>query len=226
MIRCSALALAAEHHERTHDVGLVHAAAGTAWGVLADGMGGLLDPEEAGHLAVVSAASALSRGEDVQAAIWQAHQALLQRWTAGQAGAAIVAAQYREQRLAIAHVGDCRAYLVQASDMSVLTADHSRLAERLGRNPEPVEVRAHPRKASTLSRCLGDPPLKRSDVVFSNRSLRSPALVLLATDGAWLTLTKQDVLELAASADPPTLALTSLIHSLEERDHSDDIGVV
>ncbi len=83
--------------------------------------------------------------------------------------------------LAVAHVGDSRAYLLRDGDVRQLTSDHS-LVEEMVRTGElsEGEARTHPQR-HFLTRALGVEPRVEPDLLV--RPLRVGDLVVLVTDG-------------------------------------------
>ena len=85
-----------------------------------------------------------------------------------------------ENRLAVAHVGDSRAYLLRGGSLTQLTADHTLLAEYLRAGVKP-RVEAIPSMRHILTRALGT----HDTVAVDSRALEveSGDVVLLASDG-------------------------------------------
>ena len=70
-------------------------------------------------------------------------------------GATIVAARITGSRLALAHVGDSRAYLLRANVLEQLTADHSLVAEQVRHGLMTHQQAAASELQSVLTRALG-----------------------------------------------------------------------
>ena len=77
-------------------------------------------------------------------------------------GTTLTAAYLDDAQLAIAHVGDSRAYLFRDGELTRLTQDHS-LVEELVRRGKLTEEQAaeHPQR-SIITRALGPEPRSRS----------------------------------------------------------------
>jgi PPM family protein phosphatase len=190
--------------------------------VVADGMGGHNAGEVAAQLAVdvivdaVESAKALgvrslSEGELLDAAIHSAHDRILATAVSAQhyagMGTTVVAAQVRDGRLAIAHVGDSRLYLMANGRLRQLTHDDSWLAAALVDDPDanPGRLDRHPMR-NVLTNVVGAG--SRTTVHIAEATLDGGELLLLTTDGvhgvladAWLERalsTDDDLPDLAA----------------------------
>ncbi len=157
--------------------------------VVADGMGGAQAGEVASKIAVESFQAGLPDGSSPEQAL--AAQALaanarihtLSRENAEQAGmgTTLTAVYVGEREVAIAHVGDSRAYCLREGELLRLTDDHSLVDEliREGRLT-PEEAEEHPQR-SIITRALGP----EETVEVDTRSFRARAgdLYLLCSDG-------------------------------------------
>jgi protein phosphatase len=109
-------------------------------------------------------------------------------------------------RLALAHVGDCRAYLIREEKCLRLTRDHS-LAMVLVSQGEITEeqVRTHADR-SKVTRSLGDRrPMPdyfvdtlEQALGQTTMELRAGDLILLCSDGVWEPLTEDRILSILA----------------------------
>jgi serine/threonine protein phosphatase PrpC len=157
--------------------------------VVADGMGGAQAGEVASKIAVESFQAGLlddSRPEEALAAHALAANAriyALSRENAEQAGmgTTLTAVYVGEQEVAIAHVGDSRAYCLRDGELMRLTDDHSLVDEliREGRLT-PEEAEEHPQR-SIITRALGP----EETVEIDTRSFRARPgdVYLLCSDG-------------------------------------------
>jgi PPM family protein phosphatase len=157
--------------------------------VVADGMGGAQAGEVASKIAVESFQAGLPHDTSPEEAL--AARALaanariydLSRRNAEQAGmgTTLTALYVGEQEVAIAHVGDSRAYCTREGELLRLTDDHSLVDEliREGRLT-PEEAEEHPQR-SIITRALGP----EETVEIDTRSFRARPgdLYLLCSDG-------------------------------------------
>lgn len=157
--------------------------------VVADGMGGAQAGEVASKIAVESFHAGLPDGSPPEeglaahalAANARIHE--LSRENAEQAGmgTTLTAVYVGEEEVAIAHVGDSRAYCLRDGELLRLTDDHSLVDEliREGRLT-PEEAEDHPQR-SIITRALGP----EETVEVDTRSFRARAgdIYLLCSDG-------------------------------------------
>jgi len=134
---------------------------------VADGMGGAKAGEVASSLAAAalqeSGGSADWSGEArVVALIEEANRRVFRRATedrdASGMGTTMTVALVEDDRIAIGHVGDSRAYLIRDGHLEQLTDDHSLVAElvRSGKLT-PEEAETHPQR-SVITRAVGTEP--------------------------------------------------------------------
>jgi protein phosphatase len=201
--------------------------------VVADGMGGARAGEVASRTAVELFAAGLDERiappEDrlarrVQDANERIHE--LSRADARRAGmgTTLTAVHVGGDELAIAHVGDSRAYLLRDGVLSMLTEDHSLVGElvRQGKLTE-QEAEDHPQR-SIITRALGPEPL----VMVDTMTLRARAgdVYLLCSDGLTSMLGDARLLALLAGAATLEQAGGDLIDAANEAGGRDNITVV
>jgi protein phosphatase len=105
-------------------------------------------------------------------------------------GTTMTCAWLSEQRLAFAHVGDSRLYLLRRGELNCVTHDHSVAQElmRQGTIP-PSEAERHPQK-HVLTRWLGLEPFACDEGTLE---LEPGDVILLCTDGLVSALTEAEV---------------------------------
>jgi PPM family protein phosphatase len=157
--------------------------------VVADGMGGAQAGEVASRIAVEAFQQGLQDTVEPEAALAalalaaNSHIHELSHANAEQAGmgTTLTALYVGEQEIAIAHVGDSRAYCLRDGELLRLTDDHSLVDEliRQGRLT-PEEAMEHPQR-SVITRALGP----EGTVEIDTRSYRARAedVYLLCSDG-------------------------------------------
>jgi PPM family protein phosphatase len=157
--------------------------------VVADGMGGAQAGEVASRIAVESFYAGLEHDEDPEEGL-VAHALAanariyeLSRENAEQAGmgTTLTAVYVGEDEVAVAHVGDSRAYCLRDGELLRLTDDHSLVDEliREGRLT-PEEAEEHPQR-SIITRALG--PEETVEVDTRSFRARGGDLYLLCSDG-------------------------------------------
>jgi protein phosphatase len=110
-------------------------------------------------------------------------------------GVAVAAALVRQEedgvRAWIAHVGDCRAYVMRAGRLYQLTRDHTVVHDMLLQGLlTPEEAENHP-EALALSRSLGRRQNVEIDV--NDEPLGDGDILLLCTDGLWRTVPEEEI---------------------------------
>jgi protein phosphatase len=180
---------------------------------VADGMGGA----QAGEIASRLAAEALrddggdGGGEDrVQELVQTANRRVYERASADAAasgmGTTVTVALVGGDEVTIGHVGDSRAYLIRAGELTQLTEDHSLVGELIRSGKlSPEEAESHPQR-SVITRALGTDPDVDVDV-FSVQAepgdlflLCSDGLTTMVGDRAILDVVEQNLDDLDAAA--------------------------
>jgi serine/threonine protein phosphatase PrpC len=167
--------------------------------VVADGMGGAQAGEVASRIAVESFQPGLDDSAHPElelAALAQAANARIHELSHANSeqagmGTTLTAVYVGEQEVAIAHVGDSRAYCLRDGELQRLTDDHSLVDElmRQGRLT-PEEAVEHPQR-SVITRALGP----ESAVEVDTRSVRarSADVYLLCSDGLTTMISEQQI---------------------------------
>ena len=204
---------------------------------VADGMGGHVGGEVASKVAVEALGATFDTseprtGEDLASAVRAANQAVFERSQADaelrgmgttMTAAALVITD-GEERLAIANVGDSRAYVFTHGDLTQLTEDHS-VAEELVRQGQldPAEVDTHPQR-HILTRAMGIQPHVEVDLweVLPFNGDR----VLLCSDGLVREVTDDQIAAVLRRLADPTEAAQELVARARAGGGSDNITVV
>ena len=201
--------------------------------VVADGMGGAQAGEVASGLVVAAfgdfrEADHLSGGERLAAVIREANRRIYERAThdteASGMGTTVTAALVEGDRIAVAHVGDSRAYLIRDGRLEQLTHDHSLVADlvRSGRlTPEEAEV--HPQR-SVITRALGTDA--EVDVDTSICEARPGDVFLLCSDGLSSMVADDLILRLVSESTRLDKAARALIQVANRNGGDDNITAV
>ena len=200
--------------------------------VIADGMGGAQAGEVASHIAVEAFSEGLpekgTSEERLAVVVQRANREIYERAQTERAqagmGTTVTAAYVDGDHVAIAHVGDSRAYLLRGGELTRLTEDHS-LVEELLRGGKLTEEEAleHPQR-SIITRALGPEPIVEVDTW--SYPLRPGDVLLLCSDGLTSMIPEQQVR--AAMVESPTLraAADRLIDEANEAGGRDNITVI
>jgi protein phosphatase len=200
--------------------------------VVADGMGGAQAGEVASSVAVDTFRAGLENGEDPErslvAQVEQANSRIneLSHSNAEHAGmgTTITAVYVGEQSVAIAHVGDSRAYCMRDDELLRLTDDHSLVDELIRQGKlTPEEAEEHPQR-SVITRALGPEATVEVDV----RSFRGRPgdVYLLCSDGLTTMVGEAELLRLLAAHGRLADAGEALIAAANGAGGKDNITVV
>jgi protein phosphatase len=217
---------------------------------IADGMGGMEAGEAASRAVVVSVAaqaqtafaartisSPEAQATEVKAWVHGANEqvvaALEKRRAKG--GSTVACACLIGSRLAVAHVGDCRIYLVRAGEAKLLTRDHSlAMALVLQGELELSAVRKH-RERSAVTRSLGDRRPLPGYMVDGLEQVTGKAttdlevgdMLLLCSDGVWEPLDEGEMVALlAANGSDLNGAAEAIVAATVARGGGDNATVV
>ncbi len=200
--------------------------------VVADGMGGARAGEVASRIAVEMFERGLppngtpeSRLTVVaQDANREIHELSLAERELDGMGTTLTAAYLDESYLAIAHVGDSRAYMFRAGQLARLTEDHS-LVDELVKAGKLTEEQAleHPQR-SIITRALGP----EAEVTVDTRSypLQAGDVLLLCSDGLTSMLPDPRIAAILAAATSLQEAAEHLVDAANEAGGRDNITVV
>jgi serine/threonine protein phosphatase PrpC len=201
--------------------------------VVADGMGGARAGEVASRTAVELFAAGLDEriatpeerlARRVQDANERIHELSREDSRRAGMGTTLTALHVGGDELAIAHVGDSRAYCLRDGVLTMLTEDHSLVGElvRQGKLTE-QEAEEHPQR-SIITRALGPEPV----VLVDTMTVRGRAgdVYLLCSDGLTSMLSDERLRQLLAAAPTLEAAAGDLIDAAHQAGGRDNITVV
>jgi protein phosphatase len=200
--------------------------------VVADGMGGAQAGEVASRIAVESFQPGLrdaSQPELELAALTRAANSRIHELSHSNAeqagmGTTLTAVYVGEQEVAIAHVGDSRAYCLRDGELLRLTDDHSLVDELLRQGRlTPEEAVEHPQR-SVITRALGP----EGTVEVDTRSFRARAgdVYLLCSDGLTTMLAEERILAVLLANQRLRDAGEALIAAANDAGGRDNITVL
>jgi PPM family protein phosphatase len=200
--------------------------------VVADGMGGAQAGEVASRIAVESFGHGLddaSRPESALATLALAANSRIHELSHSDAehagmGTTLTAVYVGDEEVAIAHVGDSRAYCLRDGELLRLTDDHSLVDElmRQGRLT-PEEAVEHPQR-SVITRALG--PEGTVEVDTRTFRARPGDVYLLCSDGLTTMLAEEEIAGVLRSHPRLRDAGEALIAAANEAGGRDNITVV
>ncbi|MFZ1994661.1 MAG: Stp1/IreP family PP2C-type Ser/Thr phosphatase [Solirubrobacteraceae bacterium] len=200
--------------------------------VVADGMGGAQAGEVASKLAVEEFHTALADQGSAEQRLTDRIRAANRRIYdlsrtehehAGM-GTTLTAVYLDDDHLAVAHVGDSRAYSFRGGELTRLTQDHS-LVEELVRQGKLTEEQAaeHPQR-SIITRALGI----EGDVEVDTWSypMRAGDVVLLCSDGLTSMISEEQIVRILGGQQSLGRAADQLIGAANDAGGRDNITVV
>ncbi|WP_028263628.1 Stp1/IreP family PP2C-type Ser/Thr phosphatase [Atopobium fossor] len=220
----SDVGLIREHNE---DSFLVHA----PLFCVCDGMGGHAAGEVASAIAVRSIAEhAPAVADDILlgASIELANTAIIDGATQGVGrpgmGCTATATIIENNRLAIAHVGDSRLYILHEGTLVRVTHDHSFVEELVDAGEITAdEARTHPSR-SVITRALGSDPNMYAD--HFTLDIEKGDRIIICSDGLSSMVTDSTIEDLAVSSATPQQAADNLVaEALAEGGH-DNVTVI
>lgn len=214
--------------------------------VIADGMGGHERGEVAADIVVTSIAelvrgtapgqatpAAASPGpgqpEDrLRAAVLLANRRISEQGggaTATAMGATAVAALFSAGRVILAHVGDCRAYLLDQSGWRALTQDHSWIADQVAAGfITATAARQHPWRNVVSRAVQGQDSLEVDTMAIE---LREPSRLLLCSDGLHAVVEDEEIRRLVADPHAPfEMLCTRLVGAALDRGAPDNVSAI
>jgi PPM family protein phosphatase len=216
--------------------------------VLSDGMGGLTCGEIASALAVdtilahcrevnanpslatsggpVAAISSTSGhlAEAVRRANEAVHRIAEQNLSGKQMGATVVAVQFVDGRMSVAHIGDSRAYRLRGRDFEQLTEDHSFVEEqvRLGRMTR--QEAGSSTMQNVLVRALGVD--SEVDVDIVEEVVADNDTVLLCSDGLTRELSDEQIAAVLRDSEDAQVAASRLVDFAKQAGGADNVTAI
>lgn len=207
--------------------------------IIADGMGGHAEGQEASALAVrITARHILNQvhlpllsdqdeavvrapiNEVLESSIDIAHEAVVRRYPA--AGTTMTMALALGDGLYIAHIGDSRAYLGERNRLHLLTRDHS-MAARLQEMGQTAPGEASVQR-NILYKALGQGSRVDPDILYHD--LDPGQYLLLCCDGLWDKVDDGEMSAIVEASPTPGVACKNLVTRANENGGEDNISVI
>lgn len=191
---------------------------------LADGMGGAAAGEVASSLAIEAAVadegaagSRVRRGNEAVLAAEAANPEY-----AGMGTTLTIGLFSAEGRLELGHVGDSRAYLLRAGELTQLTTDHTLVADMVAQGRiTAAQAEVHPRR-HLLTRVVGMNGIEPDVAVHE---LEDGDRLLFCSDGLTDMVSDVGIRRLLSAADDPAEAAWSLVEAANAAGGIDNVTV-
>ena len=199
--------------------------------VVSDGMGGHAAGEVASSIAVETIGErAPATADDVLlgAAVEAANQAVIRGAEEGVGkpgmGCTASAVVLEGNRMAVAHVGDSRVYLLRRGTLVRVTHDHSYVEELVDLGQiTPDEARVHPSR-SIITRALGSDPDMYAD--HFTLEVQDGDRIIICSDGLSSMIADSELEGVAVSSATPQQAADNLVASALTAGGSDNVTVI
>jgi PPM family protein phosphatase len=203
--------------------------------VVADGMGGALAGEEASRMATETMlreyrqAPGLDLLDDLAGALLRANSEIYARSQSDPQcygmGTTCTAVVLKGRDLLIAHVGDSRAYLIDAGGILQLTEDHSLVDEMVRQGQlTPAEARIHPHR-NIVTRAVGVAPHVEPFTIIKKNRFQGEVALLISSDGLHGVLDDATLLRTIRTS-PRDQACATLIQLAKEGGGPDNITCI
>ena len=199
--------------------------------MVSDGMGGHAAGEVASSIAVETVGEqAPGTADDVLlgAAVESANMSVIEASEQGIGkpgmGCTATAILIEGNRMAVAHVGDSRAYVLRQGTLVRITHDHSYVEELVDSGQITAdEARTHPSR-SIITRALGSDPDMYAD--HFSLEVNDGDRVILCSDGLSSMISDAEIESLAVSSATPQQAADNLVAAALTAGGSDNVTVV
>ena len=199
--------------------------------MVSDGMGGHAAGEVASSIAVEAVGEqAPGTADDVLlgAAVESANMSVIEASEQGIGkpgmGCTATAVLIEGNRMAVAHVGDSRAYVLRQGTLVRITHDHSYVEELVDSGQITAdEARTHPSR-SIITRALGSDPDMYAD--HFSLEVNDGDRVILCSDGLSSMISDAEIESLAVSSATPQQAADNLVAAALTAGGSDNVTVV
>ena len=196
-----------------------------------DGMGGHAAGEVASSIAVETIAKAAPSTADaagLAAAVEAANAAIIEAAATGIGrpgmGCTATVAYIQDNTVAIAHVGDSRAYLLHDGVLTRVTHDHSYVEELVDAGEITAdEARIHPNR-SVITRALGSDPAMYADHFQLN--IDEGDRLILCSDGLSSMIPDSEIERIAVQSSTAQMCTDNLVDAALAAGGADNVSVV
>jgi protein phosphatase len=202
--------------------------------VVADGMGGHSAGEVASRIAVdmvcrIYYESKENPTDSLKKALTEANRKIYETSLADEKlngmGTTCTALVLHQSQAFAAHVGDSRLYLLRATELYLMTEDHSAVMELVKRGVITMDEARHHEDKNVIFRALGTSPTVEVFVWANPLSVKVDDQFILCSDGLYDLVEDAEIRTLTLGASDPQSACESLIDLAKRRGGHDNITV-
>ena len=203
--------------------------------IVADGVGGAKHGEVASQMAIratirgyYAASATMDNARSLLQAIVQAnsqvyHESQKNPEWQGMATTIVAIVAQLDGRLIVANAGDSRAYLVRNGQATVMSEEHSWVAEQVAAGIlTPEQAKTH-RRRHQITRSLGRRPTV--EVAISTHEVLNNDIVVLCSDGITDVIEDDEIADAVRDGEPQAV-VTALIDLANSRGGPDNISVL
>ncbi|MCL2377518.1 MAG: Stp1/IreP family PP2C-type Ser/Thr phosphatase [Defluviitaleaceae bacterium] len=129
-----------------------------------------------------------------------------------------------KNKLAVAHIGDSRIYVLTQEGISQITTDHTYVAEMVeAGHLTPAGAKTHPNR-NQLTRVLGCPPPINVDGALHD--LNEDSTILLCSDGLTDMLSDDEIFTIVSQNSQPTARVQALVDAANNHGGIDNISAI
>ncbi|NPV60356.1 MAG: serine/threonine-protein phosphatase [Actinobacteria bacterium] len=139
-------------------------------------------------------------------------------------GTTLTAFLAEEGRASIAHVGDCRAYLIRGSSISQLTEDHTLVESMVRDNIITREQAAVHSDRHVITRAIGVEQSVSIDLL--SFSIKAGDIIMLCTDGLYDVVNPQEFLAVIGGSSSMQSACEELVRLAIDKNTTDNVTVM
>ncbi len=139
-------------------------------------------------------------------------------------GTTIVAAFLHDQKVHTCHVGDSRAYVINANSIKQITNDHSYVGELVRNGKMSTEEARHSNMKNQITQALGSPYSVKPE--YNSCSVDDASRILLCSDGLWDMLSDGQIQKTVMTDESLEDICISLVKNANQAGGKDNITLI
>ena len=140
-------------------------------------------------------------------------------------GTTLLATTIKNNKIFIAHVGDCRLYGIRNNKIAQMTSDHTYVMDLFKAGVISKEEAENSKESNVLTRALGTEKNVKADALFCD--IFEDDIFIMCSDGLSDMLTDDEIFQLASKKSVPTQEkVENLIQEANNNGGRDNIAVI